>query len=88
MSTRDTAASAENDALAAALLWLKNASRDDRLYGVAFGRYANGSGCWWTMTLATEVKNGEVQPSPEDDEKKILIVVKAWREAYQPATAV
>ena len=78
-------ARAENDALAAALSWLKTAPRDDRLYDVSFGRYANGSGCWWTMSLVTEVKNGEVQPSPEDDEKKILQVVTAWREAYQPA---
>jgi hypothetical protein len=79
--------SAENDALAAALLWLKHAPQDDRLYDVSFGRYADGSGCWWDMKLTTEVKNGEVQPSPEDDEKKTLIVIRAWREAYWPAEA-
>lgn len=78
-------ASAENDALAAALSWLKDAPQDGRLYDVSFGRYADGSGCWWAMKLTTEVKNGEVQPSPEDWEKKVLSTLRAWREAYQPA---
>lgn len=77
-------ASAENDALAAALLWLKdNAPRDDRLSEVDFGRYSDGTGCWWSMRLVTEVRSGEVQVSPEDDEKKILMVIAAWRKAYQ-----
>lgn len=74
---------AENDALAGALLWLKdNAPRDDRLSEVNFGSYSDGTGCWWSMRLVTEVRNGEVQPSPEDDEKKILAVIRAWRQAY------
>jgi hypothetical protein len=72
----------EDNALAEALLWLKDAPQDDRLYDVSFGRYADGSGCWWTMRLVTEVKNGEVQRSPEDDEKKILMIIAAWRKAF------
>jgi hypothetical protein len=78
----------EDDALTAALLWLKDVPQDDRLYDVSFGRYAKEAGtagCWWSMRLVTEVRNGEVQPSPEDDEKKILQVIRAWREAYQSA---
>jgi hypothetical protein len=78
---------AENDALTGALLWLRNAPVDDRLYDISFGRFADGSGCWWSMRLVTEVRNGEVQHSPEDDERKILIVIKAWREAFQPTEA-
>jgi hypothetical protein len=81
------AANAENDALAGALLWLKDAPKDDRLYDVQFGRYADGSGCWWTMKLVTEVRNGEVVRSPEDDEKKHLTVIDAWREGLFPAPA-
>jgi hypothetical protein len=75
--------SAENDALAAALLWLKDAPQDDRLYEAEFGRFANSSGCWWYLKLVTEVRNGEVLASPEDDEKKYLAVIEAWRKAYQ-----
>lgn len=75
----------EDDALAAALLWLKdNAPPGDRLSDVSFGRYHDGTGCWWSMRLTTEVTNGAVQPAPEDDEKKILAVIAAWRKAYQP----
>jgi hypothetical protein len=73
---------AENDALVAALLWLKSAPSDDRLYEISFGRYVDGSGCWWSMKFVTEVHNGEVKASPEDDEKKYLAVIKAWREEY------
>lgn len=78
----ETAPSAENDVLVAALLWLKDAPRDDRLYDVSFGRHSNGSGCWWSMRLVTEVRNGEVLASPEDDERKHLKVVEAWRKAF------
>lgn len=74
--------SAENDALAGALLWLKDAPRDDRLQDVSFGRYSDGSGVYWTMRLVTEVKNGEVQRCPEDDERKLLAVIAAWRKAF------
>lgn len=73
---------AENDALAAALLWLKDAPQDDRLQEISFGRYADGSGIWWAMRLVTEVKNGEVQRCPEDDERKLLAVIAAWRKAF------
>jgi hypothetical protein len=79
----NTIVSAENDALAAVLLWLKNAPQDDRIYEVSFGRYNDSSGCWWHLKLVTEVRNGEVQVSPEDDEKKYLTVIKAWREAFK-----
>jgi hypothetical protein len=76
--------SAENDALADALAWLDEiAPKDDRLYEVDFGRFADGvSGCWWSMKLVTEVRNGEVKPSPEDAGKKRLAVIQAWRKAY------
>jgi hypothetical protein len=72
----------EDDALAAALLWLNTAPPDDRLYDVDFGPYSDGSGCWWTMRLVTEVRNGEVQKSPENDERKHLAVIAAWRKAF------
>jgi hypothetical protein len=75
---------AENDALVEALLWLSHAPQDDRLSDVSFGRYSNRSGCWWTMRLTTEVRNSEVQASPEDDETKYLAVVRAWREGFFP----
>jgi hypothetical protein len=80
-------ASAQNDALVGALLWLKDAPQDDRLYDISFGTYSDGTGCWWTMKLVTEVRNSEVQASPEDDEKKILVIIRAWREAYQETGA-
>lgn len=75
-------ADAENDALSAALTWLKDAPTDDRLQDVSFGRYTDGSGCWWSMQLCTEVRNGEVQASPEDYERKQLKIITAWREAF------
>ena len=64
----------EDQALADALLWLRNAPKDDRLTEVSFGTYADGSGCYWTMRLTTEVRNGVVQRCPEDDRKKFLAV--------------
>jgi hypothetical protein len=72
---------AENDALAAAILYLRYAPADDRLSEVSFGRYADHSGCWWSMKLVTEVRSGQVQASPEDDESKLLMVIAAWRKA-------
>jgi hypothetical protein len=86
MTSRDQV-SAENDALVTALLWLKDAPQDDRLYDISFGTYSDGSGCWWTMKLVTEVRNSEVQASPEDDARKILAVIRAWRKAYQETGA-
>jgi hypothetical protein len=82
MPSKSRAAASEKDALAEALLFLRLAPPDDRLYDVSFGRYADGSGCWWTMSLVTEVRNGEVQRSPEGDEKKTLAVITAWCEAF------
>jgi hypothetical protein len=76
---------AENEALAAALLWLKSAPSDDWLADVSFGRFSDGSGCWWTVRTSTEVRNGKMVPSRQTGEQKILAVIEAWRAAYQPA---
>jgi hypothetical protein len=72
----------EDDALSDALHWLKIAPESDRLQDVSFGKFADGTGCWWSMNLVTEVLNGEVRPSPEDGKKKMLAVIAAWREAF------
>lgn len=75
---------AENDALAAALLWLKDEPvQESRLLEASFGRYANGSGCWWNLRFQREVHSGEVQDSRQDDEKRMLMVIAAWRTAYE-----
>jgi hypothetical protein len=72
------AAMPENDALTAALLWLKGEPLDNQLAEVRFGRYADGSGCWWNLRFIREVLTGEVQDSRQDDEKRISMVVAAW----------
>jgi hypothetical protein len=72
----------EYEALAEALLFLRGAPKDDRLHEVSFGRYADGSGAYWSMRLVTEVMNGEVRPSPEDDRKKTLEVIHAWKKLF------
>lgn len=78
----------EIDVLTEALAWLQNAPKDDRIYEIRFGRYSADTttprGCYWSMKLCTEVHNGEVRPSPEDANKKVQMVVKAWRDEYYP----
>lgn len=75
-------ATAQDIALAEALLWLKNESQDTDLVEVMFGTRSDGSGCWWTMRFSHEVTSGEVRASAQDDEKRHFLVIAAWRKAY------
>ncbi len=75
-------AATENDALVEALLWLHDEPLDNRLMDVSFGRYADRTGCWWNLRFVREVKNGEVQDSRQDDEKRISMVIEAWTEGF------
>ena len=81
----------EIDVLTDALTWLQSAPQDDRIYDISFGRYSADTttprGCYWSMKLVTEVQNGEVRPSPEDSNKKVQTVVKAWKAEYYPEQA-
>jgi hypothetical protein len=74
----------ENDARAGAILWLKNEPLDNRLVDASFGRYAY---CWWNLRFQREAKNGEVQDSHQDDEKRVLMVIEAWTQAFAPEPA-
>ena len=66
------------DALTAALLWLKEGSSSDRLTGVTFVRYADRTGFGWALRFSREVKNCEVEDSRQDDEQRISMVVREW----------
>jgi hypothetical protein len=72
----------ENDALTGALLWLKDEPLDNRLMEASFGRYSDGSGCWWNLRFVREVQNGEVQDSRQDAEKRMSMVVEAWTKTF------
>jgi hypothetical protein len=73
----------ENDALAGAILWLKeDEPADSRLLEASFGRRADGSGCWWFLEFQRSVRDGEVQDSRQDDERRILLVIEAWVKAF------
>jgi hypothetical protein len=68
----------ENDALTAALLWLKGEPPDSRLAEVGFGRYSDRTGCWWSLRFVREVLTGEVRDSRQDDEQRVSMVIEAW----------
>ncbi len=74
----------ENDALAGAILWLKDEPLDSRLLEAGFGRRADGSGCWWHLEFQRNVKDGAVQDSRQDDEGRVLLVIEAWVKAFFP----
>jgi hypothetical protein len=76
--------SPENDALAGAILWLKDEPADSRLIEASFGRRADRSGCWWHLQFQRDVRDGEVQDSRQDDERRVLEVIEAWVKAFFP----
>jgi hypothetical protein len=76
--TRLMAPSPENDALAAAILWLKDEPLDSRLMEASFGRYADRSGCWWRLRFQRDVMSGQVEDSRQDDENRFSMVIGAW----------
>ena len=73
------AAGTENDVLVAALAWLHEEPPESRLSEAVFGRYADGSGCWWNLHFYREVHNGEVRDPRQDAAQKVLMVIQAWR---------
>jgi hypothetical protein len=75
----------ETDALADALLWVRDEPMDSRLEDISFGRYAQGSGrtgCYWILRFTREIKNGEVQDARQDHPDRFQRVICAWAAAF------
>lgn len=70
------------DALADALQWdrVENADGDMELSEADFGKYADGSGFYWTIRYRKTVKNSEPDPSYQDERSRIALIVKAYAE--------
>ena len=66
------------DALTEALLWLKDEPADNELSEARFGRYADGSGFWWTLDFRRYVRTGVLRENRQDNEKRIGMIVSAW----------
>ena len=66
------------DALTGAILRDRDEPRENRLYDADFGKYADGSGYWWTLRYTREIRNGEVEDGRQDEERRAGMIVREW----------
>jgi hypothetical protein len=66
------------DALTEAIEHDRGEPPESRLTDADFGKYADGSGFWWHLRYAHDVKNGETEASPESSGKRLSMIIRAW----------
>lgn len=66
------------EALADAINWLAAEPPENRLTSAGFGRYADGTGYWWTLRLSRDIRDGAVDDPRQDNRQRLRVITTQW----------
>lgn len=77
----------EEEVLQEALVYAMKEPQNLDLHHAAFGRYADGSGCYWLLQFIKRVDNGNIEAPVGGIERRLAAIVRAWVQGFGSVTA-
>jgi hypothetical protein len=74
----------DEDVLREALLYALREPEDLELHHAVFGRYADGSGCYWLLQFLRRIDNGKVEQPSGGMDRRLAGIVHAWIQGFRP----